>query len=886
MKRLLFVLAMLSSSFASAERTFVWWEGENPKKTNFPRRSWFGPHTFPKTRHLLSGGDWLSNSGKRTGDEAFATYQLTVPETGEYNLWTRKFWKHGPFRWRFDEGEWNVCGRRIALADNTSLRTHVGANWVHLGKVKLSKGKHTFELRLLADKGDQLTAAFDAFLLIEGPWKPNGALKPGESSGKAGQGFFAWEPPLDGFEDAAGFDLRRLNEPRAGAKGYVRRDGDDFRLADGQKVRFWAVNVSAGNAGQSRDSVDYLARKLAKQGVNMVRYHSALFDRSGDGTEAHAGKLDDLQYLVAAMKKQGIYTKLSFFFPLWYKPTEAHGIGGYDKIKNDKAFAVLYFLPRMQTLWKSWIRNALTAENPYGPPLADEPALSIVEIVNEDSLFFWTFTRKNVPPQHWKRLERMYSDWLKRKHGSVAKAFAAWGNVRAPGDNPDADHAALYDAWHMTREGFGRSRNKARRVADQVRFLATLQKDFYAEAKRYITKDLGYGGLISASNWTVADARTLGALERWTYTAGDVIDRHGYFGGPHKGKGSSYSVRVGHTFQSRSAIRNPQKLPLQVQQVYGYPHIISELGWPNPNRFRAEQTFLSAAMGCLHDIDGLFHFAVGSNFLTDSGYGKFPVSSPVVAGSFPAAAVCYRRGDLKEAPAMFKESLDPSDLMSLVGSASIEARALDQLRKGGEKAADEPAPDDVDPLTFYVGKVLRRFGGPDPRPTRPGRFIDREKGIVRSATGEMIWDYKRGLVTIDSPRSQGVCGFVSDAGLTTLSTVSFECDNEYAALWAVSLDGKPLGASKRILLQAMTEERPYGFRQEGGKITDLGGGPMNVRRIEATVTLKLAGDGPVEVTPLTPNAYPAKGKIRIAGGDGEPVRIELSPTHAYHLVTR
>ena len=130
---------------AAKETAFVWWEGEDATETNFPERSWFSADTFRAKRHeVLSGGDWLSNSGDRTGPEAFARYTVEVPAAGEYGLWTRKFWKHGPFRWRFDQGSWQECGRDIALLDGVTIRTHLGANWVFLGRVKLAKGRRKF----------------------------------------------------------------------------------------------------------------------------------------------------------------------------------------------------------------------------------------------------------------------------------------------------------------------------------------------------------------------------------------------------------------------------------------------------------------------------------------------------------------------------------------------------------------------------------------------------------------------------------------------------------------------------------------------------------------------------------------------------------------------
>ena len=55
---------------------FVWWEGESPIKTNFPKETYFSPSTFESKRHLLSGGDWLTNAGIWGKEEAFTEYEV------------------------------------------------------------------------------------------------------------------------------------------------------------------------------------------------------------------------------------------------------------------------------------------------------------------------------------------------------------------------------------------------------------------------------------------------------------------------------------------------------------------------------------------------------------------------------------------------------------------------------------------------------------------------------------------------------------------------------------------------------------------------------------------------------------------------------------------
>ena len=874
---------------ADAGAPYVWWEGEDTTDTNFPARSAFSTATFRETAHLLSEGDWLSNSGPASGAEAYAAYDIEIPAEATYDLWSRKFWKHGPFRWRFGDGAWSICGRDVALADSTYLRTHLGANWVYLGEVALSAGSHRFELRLLADESEQLTAAFDAFVLTPGAFLPNGQLKPGERSGLADDGYFAYEPGLDPFDATALLDLRNLNEETAGQDGFVEADGDIFRLGSGEEARFWGVNVNANHAGQNRKSVDYVGRKLAKLGVNIVRFHSPLFDGSGDPARIDADKLDDLFYLVAAMKGAGIYTEISFYFPLWFDIQPHYGIDGFDTIDNKRPFALLYFEERMQQIHREWLRQILTTPNPYTQTrLADEPAVAIVEIINEDSFFFWTFSKQNVPAVHWSQLESMYAEWLVARHGSVRDAAESWGGTLDE-DDIENGRAAILEAWHMTGDGSRTGGpSKTRRMGDQVRFLTEVQRDFYADTTRYIKQELGYGGLVTASNWHVSDGPTLDALERYTYTAGDVIDRHGHFGGKHTGEGSNYSVRVGHEYESRSGVRSPEALPLAVAQIAGHPHTISEIGWPQPNRFRADMTFLSSAYGALQGIDAFFFFAVGSVFLADASVAKFQLGSPSVAATFPAAALIYRRGDVRESAPSVSQVIALEDLYAMKGSGAGNPAALDSLREADipAGAAAEGAIANYDPLSFYAGPFTRRFGvsAEESSQANLASAIDRAQTTVRSLTPGLKWDYGAGVATVDTPRSQAAAGFLGAAGEVALSDVEIRMGNEYGSVTVTALDGAAITESGAILIQSMTEDRPYGFRDEDGKITDLGSAPFGVRLIDGSVRIAIA-DGEYEAAVLDENGYHAS-----AWGDAEftdgSVTLRLPPDFLYTVVRR
>lgn len=326
-------------------------------------------------------------------------------------------------------------------------------------------------------------------------------------------------------------------------------------------------------------------------------------------------------------------------------------------------------------------------------------------------------------------------------------------------------------------------------------------------------------------------------------------------------------------------------------RIDGYPHIISELGWPSPNRYRADATFLASAYASLQGLGGLFFFAIGSNFLNDMSISKFSLSTPLIAGAFPAAALQYRRGDVRTPEPVVYQALRLDDLYAMKGSGAVTAQALDALRQADVPGDREitGAVNQLDPLAFYTGPVVRTFLD-DPSVSHQQNLLDeinRASRTVTSLTGELAWAYGKGLATVDTPRSQGASGFLARAGRIELADVTLDVRNEFASVMVTSLDGRSLGTSKKILIQALTEEQPYGFRAENGRITDLGGPPFGVRVIDATVTLRLAGGDRARVVALDENGYARPDPVHVAGnGVAEPLQIELRKDAIYHVVLR
>ena len=843
---------LFGCSAAQTTSRYVWIEAENAAKTNFPPadRHAFLPANETEAA-VLSGGKWIANATDKRTAALFAEYTVTVPEDGTYQIYARKFWKHGPYRWRIGNGPWTSIGNEVALLDEVGIRQFLGANWTSAGSAKLTKGTHTFRIESTSNEG---AIAFDAFVFTLDPFTPRGKMKPGEKYNRAPEGFFPFEPDPDPFKPSA-IDLRSLNEEYAGRNGFIQAKGETFiHAANGEPVRFWASNT--GNDALEFDDVTMalFARSMAKQGVNLIRLHGPVF--GGDWTKADPQHVQKVHRFVRAMKKEGIYTCLSIYFPLWFRPKGSE-LAGYDGNKNP--FASHFFNPDFIRSYRRWWNDLLTTPDPAtGKALRDDPAVAMLEMVNEDSYFFYTFTPyENIPAAQMEILERQFGGWLTKKYGSVDKALQTWGGEKVRGDEPAAGRAGFRGVWAMANQ-------KDQRSKDTVAFLADSQRKWFDGTYAYLKGDLKYRGLVYGSNWITADARVLGPIDKWSNTGADFMDRHGYFDIGHEGEGASYSIRKGHTFQDVSALTFPNNnfsLPIFDIRYDNKPSSITEINWTPPNRLRADLPLVSAAYGLLQGSDVLFFFASADPSWA-SGIGKFALRTPVIAGQYPATAYLFRKGLVKPGPVAVEANLSLTRLFNLEGAPVTAPQNLDQLR-----AADIPGQakrvenlGGIDPLTHLVGKVAVNFT-PDERPSSTinlGRYIDRNAKIVKSATGELTWDYGNGLVTVNAPMAQGLTGFLNKAKLDT-ADVQANVPLEYGSVVVVSLDGKPIKESGKLLLQVMSQDSVYGFQTSGtGKltITDVGTAPLVVKKLKGIVSLKRADAATLKVTALDANGYP------------------------------
>ncbi|MBM4062054.1 MAG: hypothetical protein FJ265_13300 [Planctomycetes bacterium] len=858
-----------------AEADWIWVEGEAASRSTMVRHPWY----TDLLRQHLSGGDCLCHfADDRPGE---ATCEFTARAAGRYRFWLRANPVQSVLQWSLDDGPFAPVRWQGGLADQVNVAADGKVDlrflaWVEVGEVELTAGRHRLEFR--ADSEKHHHGMVDCFCLVRGPFVPAGTRKPGEKTA-AEPGWVAWEPVDEpGAEDP--LDLRRLNEPFAGAHGrIVAARGRFVREGDGEAVRFWGVNGPP--RGLDGAELSRCLRQLARYGVNLVRVHHAVFDVETGAIDGAA--IDHHRAVVAAAREHGIYSLLSIYFPLWMKPRGGDGWRrGYDGRRHP--FALLFFDHDFQALYRSWWRELLTKKDAAGRCLLDEPSLFAIELVNEDSFFFWTFAYENVPEPHVASLEARFATWVEQRHGSLAAALASWGGTRHPRDDAAQRRLGLRSLWEIARQ-------RTRRDQDTVAFLLELQRGFYTEQILWL-RELGFRGLITASNWTTADQRVLGPLEKYSYAVGDFVDRHGYFGGHHEGPESNWSIREGHVYADRSALRfdaeRPGKAPLVQHPAMdpawnGLPSTISETTWNRPNRYRTEAPLFCAAYGALQGSDGVVHFALdGARWTVRPQFFAQPwtLMAPTQMGQFPAAALVFRQGLVAEGEVMAQLDLPLADALALRGTRLVQQANLDALRQAD--ARGEGGGGDVDPRVHFVGRSEVRVGDVASRVRVRDLvpFVDHAARTVTSVTRELRLDHGRGVLTIDAVRAQGALGDLAAAGNLRLRDVEIRCGMDLAAVVLVPLDGEPLATSRRMLLQCMSEERPTGFRTEPAgeglhRIVALGGDPWQVREMAGAVRFRAA----VRCTPL-------RGGGGVAGPAERGPEVRLRPDTFYYLIER
>mgnify|MGYP005836289715 CR=1 FL=1 len=250
-----------------------------------------------------------------------------------------------------------------------------------------------------------------------------------------------WDDALPGTAtDASG-----LNAKPAGVNGFIVVRGGRFVESNtGRRVRFFGTNVGGRSAFPTKPDAEKIAARMAKLGINIVRFHHLNNGWDLDGgtvwkpgrtyLEIDPDQLDKLDYFVAQLKKHGIYSNINLqtarnYLPEMGLPESVTELRNFSK-KVDK------FNERMIELQKEYARDLLDRRNPYtGLKYNEDPAIVVVEINNENSLVGWPGESpgaglSTLPQPFRSEIAGLWNDWLVRTYRNDANLDRAWPTAR------------------------------------------------------------------------------------------------------------------------------------------------------------------------------------------------------------------------------------------------------------------------------------------------------------------------------------------------------------------------------------------------------------------------------------------------------------------------
>ncbi|MBO7146805.1 MAG: hypothetical protein J6W81_03555 [Lentisphaeria bacterium] len=605
--------------------------------------------------------------------------------------------------------------------------------------------------------------------------------------------------------DDAPLDISPLfaEEVPAGKNGFMKCEDGKFAFENGKEAKFWGVLINSAACFPPHEAADKVARRLAKFGINLVRLHQFDADwatpnifQYAKGTLCDTTRkldpvsLDRLDYLIHALKKEGIYIYMDLLVYRTFK--EGDGLENVAGLTPNGAKPYSIFDKDLIALQKEYAEQLLTHVNPYtGLRLVDDPAMAMVLITNENDMFNTPFPI-TAEPYRSRLLER----------------YRQWAAVNEPGLQIPDDFAFDF--------------RKDAPTESILRFYHDVQKEYYSIMDQYL-RDLGVKVPISGNSW--ARGLTLvSALRDMDFTCANVYwDLWG-------NQGSNL-----HLASQRKEVFGmvPSKVRMQ-----GKPLFITEWDQVWPNEWRAESPLFIASMGCFQEWSGAslhtYRYrstpanCMGGTILGGISYRQNfeTFMDPAKFGLFYAASIMFRRGDIAPAKETQVIELKKEDIYSPVhgmanhnlpnveATANCEKHKVEIRLPGSEIPANAIRPDDLGPA---------------------GDDTD----SVTSDTGELFRNWKDGFGWIDTPKTKSIYGKFKPGQTVKLKNAEITLNGGFTTLTLTSLSGEDLENARLILVTAVgrADNTDAQYNKAHTERISLGHGPVLFEVTEATVKM-------------------------------------------------
>jgi hypothetical protein len=634
--------------------------------------------------------------------------------------------------------------------------------------------------------------------------------------------------------------------------------------ADGQRIRFWGLNISDWSAGSqqipSKEDAPLWAGTLARYGVNCVRLQfldfqtpRGLIDSKRQDTQGFdAEAFDREDYFLAELEKRGIYIDFNL---LVVRPfNTADGVQD-AQLLGLGAKGVSLFDKRLIELQKDYAQQLLGHLNPYTKlKYADDPAVAFVEINNENAINVGF----RLPSAFYvQELTDIYNQWL-AKHRTpeqIAKLreIAGVQGKNAPVPIIQPQPLASYNGPVPPQAAVPEER-----VYTEAEFYDDLQRDYFVDMENFLRQTVGSKSLMIAS----ADHNHANSGYPFLHATSSigVIDGHIYWAPP--------SWEYGRKAPMVNDPFNSSVVSLSRSAIAGKAYTVSETNNPFPSDYNGEGIPIDAAYGALQDWDAVMFYTFEPK--ADPAWkpyvgDPYDVSlDPVKMPELAAGALMFLRGDVEKARIVVERSYSEKQVFD---SMILPASERPYFTPGFPLYLPLEHEVRISSLDGPATQTFPQVAAPDP---------------IVSDTRQLAWytsPEHTGLVTIDTPRTQALIGFVRANG-KAVSNLAAQVENTFCTIQLSSLDDKPIAQASRLLLIAggRVENTGQQWNSAETAVTNWGNAPTLIEQVKGSITLSgLEGARGVQVQPIDGAGQPMGAFIK-ATQLGDSWKIPLGET--------
>lgn len=622
-------------------------------------------------------------------------------------------------------------------------------------------------------------------------------------------------------------DLSHLLDRPAGKYGFVKSEGENFvfEKRPGVPIRFNGTNLCFDVSTRfTHEQSDALAEQVAALGLNAVRLHH--FDRDLVDSEKTDGSvnpelLDNLHYLVHAMKERGIYVTIDLYtvrttgFPEKFS-------GMFD------AKTRMVFSRELRDNLMNFARTMLTPVNPYtGLALKDDPALITVGLINENPILTGhkEYDYPNSNPVQNEAIKKVVEEWC-RKNG-----------IKMP------------------------------KIPDQELYIRVMNQH-HIDIYREMTEALRKMGVRQMTSDMSCMDRSINAIPRKEY---DYVDNHYYFSHP-RSLGAEWAFPSSYSNDSMTGVLFDGMTRCMATRIKDKPFTVTEFNFCAPNSSRGEGGLAMGAVSAFQNVGGIYSFdyngyghETGWNFINQTGghLGWFGVSvDPIRLLSSRIIALLYLRGDVQTAPEDGLKTLTVTpDDYKLPEVQNYKYPRSEKLANVPEKFHNlalytKVAMDAADKVPAGSYSLPEMLSEQPLKLTVKGKGVYQpEKGKIVSSTGEISVDASSQTIKVITPKSEGftITGKTAKGDKLSVSSNTGAC-----LVFAGALDDKTLEKTSRAVILHLTD-----IQAKDRKLTKLGDryiaynwgamAPYLLRKSKVEIALKNTGEGSLSINALDVN---------------------------------